>query len=214
MSKIKPILEELDKVLQPTDEARQIAEGGLARIYAHVNDDDKTFAMISAYRHENTKEENNRQTMLLTHDLVHMGLGSIKMEGGYVEVSDDGKEVPVTERSFFVPNITKEQAIELCAKYNQDSVLFKDKDGMRYITKEGKDDSEKFTDIVVDDNYQLNKIKDFFSRRLQGGNKRNFFKFKESFYVGIQNWKWGRSRVSEYDNVEKSYRYTNLNDLI
>lgn len=209
---IKDLNEQLNKALNP------IAEGGLSRILAHVKNDNKTFAMVSAYRHENTQKENNHQTMLLTSDLVHMHLGFIKMEGGYLEVVSDtapenGVEpntIPVIERSFFVGNISKEQAMELCEKYNQDSVLFKDKDGLRYIDKDGNNVSEVFTDVVVDDSYTLSKIKDFFSRRLQGGNKRNFFKFKESFYVSIQNWNWAKHTISQYDNVEKSSEYIRI----
>ena len=205
MSKVKKLIEQYNNI-----EKEQIAEGGLSRILAHVKDNDKTFGMISAYRHENTPEENNRQTMLLTSDLAHARLGGIKMEGGYLETQDDGTFIPVVERSFFVPNLTKEQAKELCAKYNQDSVLFKDKDGMRYIDRDGNTVFELSGDIIVDNDFALNKIKDFFSRRLQGGNQRNFFKFKESFYVGIQNWKWARHTISQYDNVEKSDCYTKI----
>lgn len=224
MSLINEANQEINKFFNEERETqkRQIAEGGLSRILAHVKNDNKTFGMISAYRHENTPAENNKQTMLLTHDLISMKLGFIKMEGGYIEtvsqdtpiedgVVPDG--VQVKERSFFVGNLTKEQAMELCAKYNQDSVLFKDKDGLRYIDKDGNNVSEVFMDIIVDNDFVLNKIKDFFSRRLQGGNKRNFFKFKETFYVGIQNWKWARHTISQYDDVEKSDNYTDIKTL-
>lgn len=222
MTTLNKIHELLNKATDNERKNITVAEGGLSRILAHVKDDNNTFAMISAYRHTNTPKENNRQTMLLTSDLVHMGLGFIKMEGGYIEYPKDSKDsntgVPVKERSFFVKNITKEQAMELCKKYDQESVLFKDKDGLRYIDRNGNNTSELLTDIEVDDNFTLNKIKDYFSRRLQGGNQRNYFKFtkpeSESVYVGIQNWRWARHTILEYDDKEKSDKYVSIDTLM
>lgn len=218
MTTLNKIHELLNKATDNERKNITVAEGGLSRILAHVKDDNNTFAMISAYRHTNTPKENNRQTMLLTSDLVDMGLGFIKMEGGYIEYPKDSKDsntdVPVKERSFFVKNITKEQAMELCKKYDQDSVLFKDKDGLRYIDRNGNDVSEVFKDIEVDDNFTLNKIKNYFSRRLQGGNQRNYFRYKESIYVGVQNWRWARHTISEYYNEEKSDKYVSIDTLM
>ncbi len=157
---------DLNKPTNYEAEKLKIAKDGLSRILAQVKDDDRTWAMISAYRNENSQEENNRQTMLLTSDLAHTHLDAIKIEGGYVEpVTDEDvvNDVPTKERCFFVGNITKEQAMELCAKYNQDTVLFRDKDGLRYIDRNGNDKSEIFSTATVDDNYALKQIKDYFS---------------------------------------------------
>ena len=218
MRTFKEISQDLKNLLEHEEQKEKelIAEGGLSRIIMQVKDNNKTFGVVSAYRNENTKEENNKQTSNLTSDLTHMNLGFVKLEGGYletVETDEEGLEPivkPVVERSFFVGNLTKEQAMELCTKYNQESVLFKDKDGLRYIDRNGKDVSPVFTKVIVDDNFVLKQIKDYFSRRLQGGNQRNYFKFDE-IYVGIQNWKWGRHTILEYNDHESSDKYININ---
>lgn len=220
MRTIKEINEELKTLLEEDEQRRKelIAEGGLSRIIMQIKDNNKTFGVVSAYRNENSKEENNKQTSNLTGDLTHMNLGFVKLEGGYletVETDEEGLEPivkPVVERSFFVGNLTKEQAMQLCSKYNQESVLFKDKDGLRYIDRNGKDVSPVFKEIIVDNDFLLTQIKDYFSRRLQGKNQRNYFKFDE-IYVGIQNWKWGRSTISEYNNTETSDKYTDIQRL-
>lgn len=201
---------ELNKIIdqEKEQEKRLIAKDRLSRVYTHFKDDNKTFAMISAYRPENTKEENNRKTMLLFHDLVAMKLGVVKMEGGL-----SGNSAPVFERCYFIGNITKEQAIELCTKYNQSFVLFKDKDGLRYIDRNGNNISELSTDLDVDNDFAIEKMKDFFLRRLQENNQKDFVKNKDTFYIGIQNWNWGRHSMSEYDNVENSHKYTNICEI-
>ena len=76
------------------------------------------------------KKTNKKKTEELANDIRNAGLGYVRVLGGYIENKGTDAEVDVTEESFFVP-ITKgydkqdffDLAIELCKKYNQDSVL-------------------------------------------------------------------------------------------
>jgi hypothetical protein len=58
-----------------------------------------------------------------------MGYGFIEMRGGYKE--EDGGFV--NELSLFVPNVSKRDIMDLGSKYDQDSVIFKDKDQFSLI---------------------------------------------------------------------------------
>lgn len=93
--------------------------------------EDKSFAYMKL------KEWNNKRTKRLEKLLKGMGLnGYFKTKGGYVEIGET-PNISSEEKSFFIPNITKEQAIELGSKFDQDSVLFKDKNdskGYYYYT--------------------------------------------------------------------------------
>ena len=85
-----------------------------------------------------------------------------ELKGGYVEVAEDGQRVPVDgENSLIVPNMTREEAIELGKKYDQDSVMFKDAKNktLQYIVTNER--AGKIGD--VDSNFETEAGKDNFS---------------------------------------------------
>lgn len=154
----------------------RIYEGGLSRTYQMMSDPKKVFAMISAERQDKTPAENKKRTQALIKDLNDMGYGYTHMAGGYWEV---GQLKPGYEHSLLIPNISKEEALKLGAKYDQDTVLYKDETGLKYYKPDGEVAMEFSTDkITVDDKFQLDKVKPYFSRRMKGGNKRNAFSFQ------------------------------------
>ena len=118
-------------------------EASLSRAYQHVVDKKSpSWGMITAYRYANTKKENLQANKRLEQDLRKMGHGYFKVEGHWQECQDKNvsyvdcpkdKLVDSTEESLFVPNITKEQIGDLCKKYEQDAVIYGDKDSDAHL---------------------------------------------------------------------------------
>lgn len=140
-----------------------------ARYNQHLGKD-KSFANISASRSndefekpgmekekQKQSEENNRKTAQLKKDIKDMGLSYIKTYGAW---RDEG---PVTqENSFLIPNITKEQALELGKKYGQYSVIFKDKGddtAYMYITLDGDDFGKKDMTFDMSKDAKFSQVK-------------------------------------------------------
>ena len=116
-----------------------VNEIGLNRLFNKHTENG--YVMVSACRHDwseddevENREINNIKTKELKDDIQKSGYQYIPVQGGFVE--DDGTEV--VEKSFLIVNFRnkagkgepagdfsklKELAIELCGKFNQDSVL-------------------------------------------------------------------------------------------
>ena len=98
-----------------------------SRLWKYQEHPEMNFAILSADRSERTPEENKEKSEELKKDIKSMGYWYTELKGGYVEVGKNGKRVPIDgEDSFIVPNMTKEEAMELGKKYDQDTVMFKD----------------------------------------------------------------------------------------
>ncbi|MFW6377150.1 MAG: DUF3293 domain-containing protein [bacterium] len=88
-----------------------------------------TVAFISAENPMNqsvSKQENKRRTKMLKKELDKNKMGHTKVYGKY------GDE----ENTFFIPNISKEEALQLGNKYDQEAIIWATKiegyDGMRF----------------------------------------------------------------------------------
>lgn len=90
-------------------------------------------------------------------DIKDLGLSYIKTYGAW---RDEG---PVTqEDSFLIPNITKEQALELGKKYGQYSVIFKeegDDNAYMYITLDNEDFGKKDMTFDMGDKAKFTQVK-------------------------------------------------------
>ena len=133
-----PFLDEADDV--------EIEETKPSRFLQHLDKTENSFANISAERElknspfnkekpseediKNHQQWNLERTKRLKQELDKRGLrGYIKTKGGYKEVGkslSDDDEIG-EENSFFIPNISREDAIDLGKMFDQDTVLFKDK---------------------------------------------------------------------------------------
>ena len=150
--------------------------------------------ILSASRNENSPEENKKAAIELQKDIRSKNLGYVSTLGGFEEKDlDTGLPVKVTELSFIVPYnaavISQEDffdfAVEMCKKYNQDSVLIQVpwyNDGIpTYIDKNGNDD------FKLDPNKHLaDPEKDTYYTKIKGTNRS--FKFgdsKKKIYFGI-----------------------------
>ena len=100
----------------------------------------------------------------LQKDIRAKNLGYVSTLGGFEEEDKDtGLPVKVTELSFIVPynpNVISQEdffefAVDMCKKYNQDSVLFKYCNGtVGCFDKNGKFD-------IISSNFKVNKLSEY-----------------------------------------------------
>ena len=118
------------KLVEKTLQKETIIESSLSRVWSFVQDR-KPFAMISLSRGTMTDDEKEKAFIVLKQEVRKLKYGYIELKGGYVEKGISGEpDVDVTEYSLFIPNISKNHAIQL-GQINlghgpQDSVLYCD----------------------------------------------------------------------------------------
>jgi hypothetical protein len=143
------------------------------------------YVMVSACRNDHSddpvenRKMNNIKTKELKQDIYDSGYQFIPVQGGYHELNSDEESV---EQSFIIVNYKRRMnvpqkdmselkaiAIDLCAKYRQDSVLVVEP-GKKptYYKKDGSVDFELNGHVSVRDNAQ-----EFFTR-IGGGRKFTF----------------------------------------
>lgn len=149
-------------------------EASMGRIYQHVvsNPNSKSWGIVTASRGELTPAENKQRNKELENDLRKLGLGFVHVDGMWRECKDrdidyskcpDDMKVPTEEKSYFVPNASKEAITKLGNKYQQDSVLFADEDTKKrgeatYISANGSEfNIGKFTAGKVSQGYSKMK---------------------------------------------------------
>lgn len=151
-----------------------IKKSNWSRITKHINDN---CFIISGCRGDKTEEENKQRTEQLAKGLRAEGLGFVRVLGGYIENKGEADEREVTEESFFVPmpkNYNEDKffnvAIQLCKRYNQDSVLISMPNYVEfgYYDKNGNFDFSPGEKLVFTDN----KVGEYFSTLITR-NKRN-----------------------------------------
>lgn len=155
----------------------QIDEVSTNRLLRHFTDEGD-MAVVSTYRTERTEAENRKLLRDFKEEVRKLGLGFSEFVSKWVEEGDDGKMVSSDERSLAVYGLPLDKALEFGKKYQQSSILYKDKDGCREIcTVAFSDyDGNKFApgDVVrkfsVDGSIPLNlkDAEDIFSRRKGG----------------------------------------------
>ena len=96
-------------------------EGGTSRLYNNITNMEN-WAIISPFRSERTEKEN--MSLLAELKKFAKKYGFVEFISRWVE---DGEAFD--ERSLFISNIPKEDAIKLGKKYGQSSVIVRDEDG-------------------------------------------------------------------------------------
>ena len=108
------------------------AGANMSWLINHLENNDVAF--ITSFRHNLSKSENLKRNKELALDIHNMGLGYIRVKGGYLEEPESSEIEPKTviEDSYAIIHkpITKESQDEffdemlgLCGKYDQDTVL-------------------------------------------------------------------------------------------
>lgn len=95
----------------------------LQRVWKHYQN--KNFGIISAYLGGKSKTENKQNSQKLKEDVREMGYGYKEIKGRWRAGKDNEIEL---EYALFIPNLTPEHAIELGKKYDQEAVLYGDKE--------------------------------------------------------------------------------------
>jgi len=163
---------------------KDLNESSLSRILSHV-EGDRSFGVISAFRGGLSKQENMERHSELKDKIRKMGYGFIEMRGGYKE--EDGGFV--NELSLFIPGVDKKEIIRLGNDYDQDSVIYKDKEsftllGTNAATGRGKV-LMNFKGGGPRDSVTLAKdaIKDFFSSLVKGSQRGKKFLFQTEEFI-------------------------------
>lgn len=125
---IKPLIKEVSLYKKIKAEIRKVLSAdekvvlalNLSRIWKYFKD--KNFGTISAYKTTLAPEENKKAQEALKQDVRSKGYGYKEMKGVYRYA--DG--TTGHEYSLFIPNIKKEDLIEIGNKYDQETVLYAD----------------------------------------------------------------------------------------
>jgi hypothetical protein len=152
-------------------------ESSLNKIRQHS---ENGFFVISAFRNENTEKINLDLTNNLKQDLKQLSLGFISLIGGFPETTETGNIIPAKEISLFIPYKNKIQlsedefrniAVDLCIKYNQESVLYCDPNTkiIGFLDQSGNIEGNL-------GKFSLYKLGDYWSE-LKGGNKNQRKKY-------------------------------------
>jgi hypothetical protein len=167
-----------------------IAESSLSRVWQQVEDNKRSFAVVSASRGEYSNEENEERHVELKVLIRKMGYGFIEMKGSYRE-----RNGFVSEKSLFIPSIKRKEAIELGKRFEQEGVLYKDDKEFVEIDPSNGNIKSEFIKSSGKDNLKLSKefVENFFSRLIKGShmNKKfafNKFQLQERTHV----WVFGR----------------------
>ena len=166
-----------------------VNESSLSRIWQFVEDDKKSFSVVSAYRSYYNNKENKKRHILLIKGVRSTGYGFIEMRGGYVETIE-GVKIEVQESSVFIPSVEKKDIMKLGSDYEQDSILYK-KDGL--FSEIGTNDvygvgkNVETYKMTGGDNITLAKdvIKKFYSRLKKGSHNKKKFQLKEKHDTGM-----------------------------
>ena len=170
------------------DKDSMVYESSLSRIWQHI-EGDKSFGVISPFRKYYSKKENlERYNELKKIIRDKLRLGYIELDGGFKEEGEW-----VHEKSLFIPNIIKGDLIELGEKFDQYSVIYKDKNEFIEIgTNDFSVKGQILSDFIKkgwNKNMQINSelTKELFSKLIKGSHKdRKFlFNLKESYLLEV-----------------------------
>ena len=183
-----------------------LQESSLSRIMTHITKTEN-FGVMSPFRKEFSDKENLERYKELKELVREKGYGFIELKGGYQEETGF-----VNEKSLFIPNIKKKEMMELGKKYDQFSVIIKDKNTFAEIgtnknaginSVQNKFDVGGKRNISVDD--VGNIFKDFFSRLLKGSHagKKFLFKVQEKVETSMYYYKkHGPQWATVYEEIE------------
>ena len=124
-----------------------ITESSFNRIKGKVDNSDISFVVMSADRHEKSRNENDARGKELKSAFQAAGFPFTEIDGSWVEKDEEGNEVRVIEKSIVVTDEERgdvekgesdlfDMAKQLSSKYEQDAFIFGEmgsRSGKRYI---------------------------------------------------------------------------------
>ena len=173
----------------------------IGRVWKLVQDPKYDFGVVSAEREEYSPEENEARWGQLYKE-IHGRYGYVHLLGGqWKKIAGEEKEV--TEPSFLVHGITKKDLIKMGLDYEQDSVLYKNKDGFEILSTSPASPTSigtvlgefKFGEDGDTLTFAVDAIKSYYSRLKYGKHKNKKFSFIFKEQVS-KNW---MSRMGRLD---------------
>jgi len=162
-------LEHIAKAIKGGD-VDEINEASLGRVYQHITKEaSKSFAIITAFRGGYSTKQNKSRNKQLGSDIRGLGVGFFKVTGYWVECQDDSIEYddcpedqkkPVKEFSYFVPDISKQDAVKLAKKYDQDAIVYQGEETNQKVELISKTGSS----IMKLGKFSANKIKQAYTQ--------------------------------------------------
>lgn len=110
-------------------EHKRIDEGGLSRLYNHIKDQD-TFAVIGS-QDKDTGEDRSNELYNIVMNPKYKLQGFNWLMGTYTY--DDPNKPVAREKSMILYNLSKEDALKIGEKLNQETILWKDPNFFGYI---------------------------------------------------------------------------------
>ena len=152
-----------------------IEESSLARIWKKVEDEDKSFGIISAFTSPKSNSDEDIAVMKKENITKHEDLKQKVKKWGYIELRGGFKykddEDYTLEKSLLVPNIPKDEILKLGKEYGQYSVIYKD--------------SKEFSELKTDGSLERSFAK---AGGAKDGKSPNFSQAKEAvryFYSSL-----------------------------
>jgi hypothetical protein len=156
-----------------------INEIKLSRVITKMNDDKHVIAIITAFRWDNSAEENVANNKKIASECREKFMGFVFVDGYWIEDGSDATE-PVPEVSLLIDVNTDGETelfdwcVSIAKKYNQDAFVFKG------ITHEfglyGKDG--KKVPIDIGNKVSVDKLAQAYSRLKSGSHKGRSFVFE------------------------------------
>lgn len=165
----------------------------LSRMYRLLKGDTK-FAIISASLDTNTRLQNAKQTTKLKTLIRNQGYGYVQVKGGYTYYDKDLHSTTTSEEiSFLINGIDEKTAIAWGRKFGQETILYKDQNGVRYIDCNTKKVVSVFKNDLVTSKQAVQK---YFTQLRKGGKK---FAFLSEGNFDIDNARLGN--LGTYDCI-------------
>lgn len=99
-----------------------LSESSLSKLWQHINDSDRQFAIISA--HFKNAPNNRERHEKLKNRVRELGYGYVELDSGYT-YAGEGEEVLIEEQSLMIPQIRKREAVKLGQEFDQEAILWK-----------------------------------------------------------------------------------------
>jgi hypothetical protein len=161
----------LDWVSRDGKKRTPISEAGLSRVWQHIEDPNRSFAVISPNKAMATPEENKNNYMALVHEVHDVRkLGYLPLESGYTYQEGELAGKSFAESSILIPNISKEDALELGNQFGQETIIWKDRDEFSMLRcKDGSVDlsfkAQAGRDLLT---FDEENVKHVFSKLVKG----------------------------------------------
>jgi len=199
----------------------------LSQLFRFLSPRMPNFAMISASKSEFSERENKKRYEQLKQDVRNLGysqIGYVLLRGGWT-YKEGGKNITIEEDSLLIPNIPKEEALDLCNKYEQKKILYKenindDEFCLYLINPDGSEENrtcfDKDTPLSEIVDFSEEAVKEYFSALKKGSHRLRKAKDEEEdrrinrgrkFVFKLKEWIVYGNHIEAYARKGKANRW-------